>query len=537
MKRGISLLLALTLIAALSATALAYDDTSALSSAEQTALTELSNRGVVNGYPDGTFRPAAEVNRAEFAKMLGVYAGLEELTSAVSPFSDVKNSAWYYGWVCLAKDKSWVKGYPEGDFRPLNPVTQQEIATVLVRLAGINTTNFSWPDDYIEAAQNAGAFRGLVSVGVAPASRIITCQMFYNMLPLLDKQDIVPEPTSKGLVRGIVTELDEGSIIVKDGKGVSTSYTISARLLPKNLMRGSYVELSVNDGAVARVAESIIPKKGVFVWDVALDGQSAVINNKKYDLSEAEIFSVEYTLNRPYSSETFISGGPIDRDMLSLGGRLAAEMAVLVETSGGNLITAYLVNTSIIVTGGRLDVVDGSLNSAKGPGLFFLGRDAGLPIDSSLATPAMGEFIHYTLKNGVINNWNTLLNIASGEAYSTEKLLKNAGENDPYAWVGPTGKPLTVLPYPADSDGTVPGDMNDVVSQVIRVGNGRNTLQLGANEHDCLNYWLAEGCLVYEVSPSSKISQGNRGSMEKGQDVIALINRNSEICYIFCFMD
>jgi hypothetical protein len=529
MKRSASVLLALALILALSATAWAsgdFSDTAGLNSSQQAALKELSDRGVINGYPDGTFKPANNVTRAEFSKMLGVYTGQREIKSPISPFNDVFAADWFYGWVCRAKEDGLVNGYLDGTYKPQNSITQQEIATVLVRYSGVNTKDFGWPDDYIKAAQAAGAFDNIVFVGAAPASRIITCQMLYNMLP---KQDAGEEPPPSATVRGIVTELAAGSVTIKDGKGASKTYTVSANLLPDKLILGSYLELAVSGQAVVKVAESILPKKGVFVWDVALDGSSAVIDDKKYDLKEADIFAVEYTLNKAYSSETFIKGGPMDREILSLGGRLAAEMAVVVEADGGKLIAAYLVNASIIVTGGRLDVVDGGYSSSKGKGVYFLGRDAGLPIKSGLSIPDEGVFIHYTLRDGEINTWQLLLDISNEKIYHAEDALKNARASDPSSWVGATGGRVSIPGGPGSFD-----NMDNYKAEVMSIGSGRQSVLLGTNN---VNYWLAEGCLVYEVSPSGKIKQGSRSSIEKGQDVIALVSLDGEICYLFCFVD
>jgi hypothetical protein len=199
----------------------------------------------------------------------------------------------------------------------------------------------------------------------------------------------------------------------------------------------------------------------------------------------------------------------------------------VVEADGGKLIAAYLVNASIIVTGGRLDVVDGGYSSSKGNGVYFLGRDVGLPMELSSSSigqglPTQGLFIHYTLRNGVINTWQTLLDINGAFIEDAETALKNAGENDPYKWIDSNGKP-----------NFNPGWAN-AKAEVISVASGRQTVQLGT---DNVTYWLAEGCLVYEVSPSGKIKQGGRSSIEKGLDVIALVSKNSDISYIFCFVD
>ena len=187
MKRAIAVFMILTLAIMLKTTAKAEDfsDTANLNNAEKAALTELFERGVINGYTDGSFRPAATVTRAEFAKMICILAGKSELNATVSSFKDVAAAHWFYGWVSRAAEQSLVNGYPDGTFLPQNSVSQQEIAAVLVRLSGVNTEGFKWPDDYIEAAQKAGVFKDIVFFGSAAGSRIITCQMLYNMLPTL----------------------------------------------------------------------------------------------------------------------------------------------------------------------------------------------------------------------------------------------------------------------------------------------------------------------------------------------------------------
>jgi len=519
-------MLAFLLVLLLSATAWAdYTDTHGLSSVESAALNKLSSMGVVNGYPDGSFRPAATVTRAEFAKMICVFIGKSELTAAVPLFSDVLPGIWYYGWVSRAAEQGLINGYPGGAYRPQNAVTQQEVAAVLVRVSGVNTNNFAWPGDYIDTALKAGLFKDFVFVGAANASRILTCQMLYNALPREDEN----KPPQNAVVHGIVMEITSSSVTIKDGKNVSTTYEVRGNLLPDKLIPGSYLEMEVSGASVVKVMESVIARKGADYWDVSLDGSSAMINGKKYDLAEAEIFAVEYTLNKPYSADTFIKGGTMDRDILALGGRLAAEMAVILDESGSTLKAAYLVNSVIIVSGGRLDVVDGNYSSSKGSGLFFLGRDAGLPVAENFSgeLPDNGDFIHYTLKNGEINSCERLFTINKdiGEFYPTKDVLKSNNEDDPSDWVDTWG-------MASDSfEGRI---LSGKLPKVINTANSGRVLQLGADGDNNGNYWLADGCLIYEVK-NNKITRGSRSDIEKGDEVLALVNRNSEICYLFYF--
>lgn len=520
MKHTLRILLALLLMLALCVPALAFNDTGELSDSEQEALAALSGLGVIGGYPDGSFRPDATITRAEFAKMLGIFAGATELMAEENLFADVAPGSWYFGWVCRAAEQGWIRGYPGGEFRPQNSITQQEIAAVLVRLSGTNTTNFVWPGDYNTAAENAGILHDIAFAGAGEASRIIACQMFFNALTQKQEQEQPPLDTAQ--VRGIITQLGGGSLTLKNIKNAETTYAVKDNLLPDKLIPGSYVELTVAEGSVVTVTDSILAKKGAAYFDVALDGKSAVIDGKKYDIAEVDIFAVNYTLNKPYSTGTFTGGGAIDRDILSLGGRLAAEMAVLMTAEDGALKGIYLVNASVVITGGRVDVVEGAFSSIKGAGAYFLGRETGLPLASGVTMPNSGDLIHYSLKNGEISGWSLLYTPGMQTLPNVAQILSSSYDDAPYAWVGANGRadtgPVSALPL------------------VVSVGSGRRTLQLGIDESNCINYWLAEGCLIYEVK-NDKISQGDRDSIEKGRQVIALVNSSGDVCYLLCLMD
>ena len=78
--------------------------------------------GIVEGYEDGTFGPGDEVNRAAFAKMVVNAAGLETDTTDAPHFSDVDDSAWYYNYIETAYNNTVIDGYSDGTFKPADDV-------------------------------------------------------------------------------------------------------------------------------------------------------------------------------------------------------------------------------------------------------------------------------------------------------------------------------------------------------------------------------------------------------------------------------
>lgn len=94
----------------------------------------LASLGLVAGYPDGTFDPWAPITRAEFATM-AVALGQFEI-DGTELFPDVEESDWFYDFVRTAANNGLVVGYPDGDFRPEANITRAEAAVVASGMLG-----------------------------------------------------------------------------------------------------------------------------------------------------------------------------------------------------------------------------------------------------------------------------------------------------------------------------------------------------------------------------------------------------------------
>lgn len=90
----------------------------------------LVSKGIVNGYPDKTFRPDRPVTRAEFAKMMTTAFTVEQ-NKDVS-FKDI-SSHWARGPILQLAAAEVVQGYPDGTFKPDNHITRAEVVSMLVR--------------------------------------------------------------------------------------------------------------------------------------------------------------------------------------------------------------------------------------------------------------------------------------------------------------------------------------------------------------------------------------------------------------------
>lgn len=89
-------------------------------------------RGIMSGFPDGTFRPEAAITRAQFAAVLANAFGWHDRDDTVIEFKDTIPS-WAQQVVRAAAARGIVSGYPDGRFLPNKPITRAEMAVMIDR--------------------------------------------------------------------------------------------------------------------------------------------------------------------------------------------------------------------------------------------------------------------------------------------------------------------------------------------------------------------------------------------------------------------
>jgi S-layer homology domain len=100
------------------------------------AMVWMRNSGISTGYADGTFRPLEPVRRDAMAAFLFRLSGdVTYMQPAQSPFSDVFTSTAYYREMAWMRDKGISTGWPDGTYRPLEPVNRDAMSAFLHRFA------------------------------------------------------------------------------------------------------------------------------------------------------------------------------------------------------------------------------------------------------------------------------------------------------------------------------------------------------------------------------------------------------------------
>ncbi|MGE5560115.1 MAG: S-layer homology domain-containing protein [Chloroflexota bacterium] len=135
---------------------------------------ELAALGIVGGYPDGSFRPGANVSRVEFAAMIVRALRLETDDFSRPAYTDITPSqAWAYGIINAAEAAGVLKGDPNGTIRANASVTGGEVAAMILRALGRAdevSASAEWPSNYIDAASRLGIWQPALC-SVEPMSR------------------------------------------------------------------------------------------------------------------------------------------------------------------------------------------------------------------------------------------------------------------------------------------------------------------------------------------------------------------------------
>ena len=98
----------------------------------------LYNIGIVDGTDEHKFSPDAPVTRAEFAVMAARFANLDY--EGGNLFDDVPNGHWAYSYINAAANAGWVEGYPDGSFRPDEPISRAEVVRLVNGMINRNVT-------------------------------------------------------------------------------------------------------------------------------------------------------------------------------------------------------------------------------------------------------------------------------------------------------------------------------------------------------------------------------------------------------------
>ena len=185
----------------------------------------------MHGYPEGDFRPGNNMLRAEVAQVFSrlLVESLEIPKGNIGQYPDVKKSDWYSDAVGYLDKKNLIEGYPEGKFRPISNITRAEFVTIMKRFGNPESGNQTfgdikghWGQKHIEDVTSAGWIIGYPDGDFRPddfITREEAVTAINRMLNrngdkkyILDNRDLMIDYTDVKESRWSFTDIYEASV-------------------------------------------------------------------------------------------------------------------------------------------------------------------------------------------------------------------------------------------------------------------------------------------------------------------------------------
>lgn len=153
----------LAVSSAVSASAAAFKDVSGHWA--ETTINRWVGLGYINGYPDGTFRPKEPITRTEFAVVANNAFNYQNVQAIYFP--DVATTFWGYTEIQKAYAAGYMRGDANGTFRPKANVTRQEAAVMLANIKGLPVGGIApyFSDSNSISSWARGSVNAVVSAG------------------------------------------------------------------------------------------------------------------------------------------------------------------------------------------------------------------------------------------------------------------------------------------------------------------------------------------------------------------------------------
>lgn len=183
-----------------------------------TAINYLASQGIINGYPDGSFKPDNNVSRVEFLKILLESSSINSNdTQTQTGFSDIDENAWYAKYVRKAKQENWVQGYADNTFKPDQNINKVEALKIIAKVQNwqtklsltsapfMDTSVSAWYSIYIDYAKSHNFLEeaGNFFIPDAYFTRAQVSEILFRIFLTGQKQATV---FSKSLLQNLPTE-------------------------------------------------------------------------------------------------------------------------------------------------------------------------------------------------------------------------------------------------------------------------------------------------------------------------------------------
>lgn len=328
--------------------------------------------GVVNGYPDLTFRPDNTISRAEFFALINHTFNYNTLSD--TNYSDITVDQWFANDVSIAKQEGYVNGYTDGTIRPDAFISRQEAAVILNQILSLTpkttTSQFSddssipsWSKNAIIAVNEASIFSGYPDDSFRPTALLTRAEALISILNSKKIADVSPvnpgttDPTTEPTTEPNSESTTEPVVVNPDAHVTA----------PVNLGMASDFVILAKSGISTVPASAITGNIGVSpIGSTAITGFSLIMDATNQFATSSQItgkaYASDYTSPTPSNLTTAISN--METAYVDAAGRAANYTELYAGDLSGQTLTPGVykwgtgisANTDVVFNGTASDV-------------------------------------------------------------------------------------------------------------------------------------------------------------------------------------
>ncbi|NDJ18763.1 S-layer homology domain-containing protein [Myxacorys almedinensis] len=345
---------------------------------------ELASRNIIEGFPDGSFRPNEAVTRAQFAALIRkAFPNAQNVRTPIN-FSDVPTNFWASQAIQDAYTSGFLAGYPGGTFRPNENIPR---AQVLVSLAnGLNYTSAGSADAVLQAYTDAASIPGFArnSIAAATERRIVVNYpdvRFLSPNQTATRADVAAfiyqALVSSGQVAAIQSPYIVGqvappqAVTIPAGTAIPLRYENAERiLLAKNEPQPTPITLTVAQNIVTADGTVLIPAGSQVAGQLVVSQDAAQFVASELVLANGQRLPISATSDAITETES-IRRGSNTGSLLKNAALGSAAAAGIAAVTGDRNIRAgeVLIGTGVgalaglIFGGDRVDLISIRPNS------------------------------------------------------------------------------------------------------------------------------------------------------------------------------
>ncbi|MFS0576636.1 S-layer homology domain-containing protein [Sporosarcina sp. 179-K 3D1 HS] len=292
------------------------------------AVMKYSSQGMIDGYPDGTFKPGQAITRQDAAKLLASVLELDTVNVKDPGFTDVRKTSPYYGYIAALVEAGIISGYEDNTFKPTGSLTRAQMAKIIVlgfNLEDLETTslpfkdinNKQWHIEFVRALYANEITTGTTPSTFSPNTFVTRGQMasfvFRSeafLTPKVDEDQVAIEAAAE--------QLKAGSVSVAKGPLASDAdKLVAVRKYVSSLITEKGVTAEVSEGkTVGTYMVNLVKGEAKVEKTISITFEFSTDDRFVTDVKAINAKQVEVTFSAPVAKSTVLDSSNTVRNLV-----------------------------------------------------------------------------------------------------------------------------------------------------------------------------------------------------------------------------